>query len=72
MPVARLVGPIRCLAASTLLSLALVGGCGRFGNSAADHLARAAELRAKGMPPAALSSSRMRCRRSPTTQRRAC
>lgn len=48
MPVARFVSLSRCLAASILLNVVLVGGCGRFGDSAADHLARAAELRAKG------------------------
>lgn len=48
MPVSRLAGPVRCLAVSVLLSTVLVGGCGRFGDSAADHLARAAQLRAKG------------------------
>ncbi|MFZ5493238.1 MAG: XrtA/PEP-CTERM system TPR-repeat protein PrsT [Pseudomonadota bacterium] len=48
MSVARFVGPVRCAAVSALMSLLLVTGCGRFGDSAADHLARAAELRAKG------------------------
>lgn len=36
------------LALAAAFSLLALGGCGRFGSSAADHLARAAELRAKG------------------------
>lgn len=48
MRVARSVGPVRGLALGALLGLTLVAGCGRFGDSAADHLVRAAELRAKG------------------------
>lgn len=48
MRVARFLGPVRGLAVVALLSLVSVAGCGRFGDSAADHLARADELRAKG------------------------
>lgn len=48
MRIARFAGPVCRLAVGVLCSLVFVAGCGRFGDSAADHLARAAELRAKG------------------------
>lgn len=40
--------PVSHLAAAAAFSLLLLGACGRFGDTAADHLARADELRAKG------------------------
>lgn len=47
MRMASFLGGVRGLTA-VALSVLVLGGCWRFGDTAADHLARAAELRAKG------------------------